>query len=431
MKRLFTHLWGNALYRNSSIFFIGNIVAGVGGYAYQVAMGRMLSVEEYGTLASLVSLFSLLSMPAGALSTAVIHRVAILKGQSRLGVVRFFTRKLSWFFGIIGLTLFLLLIALAPLMREWFHLSRGASYSIFSVTLGLAFLIALWRGILSGLQRFVTVSWVATLESVVKFILAVVLVSVLHGMNGAVLAIVLSMGLSAVLFGRSLRVLRTYPEEHAAWSELPKNFLMVVLWTFAITALSSVDVLIVKRYFSAGDTGLYAALSLIGKIILFASSSISAVLFPMATELYESGNHVRHRVLLWKAMAITVGISGMATLLYALMPKFIIHLIFGGRYDAFASYLYLFGALAGLLAVVQLLATYLLSIQKKLFVIVLSLAPIVEVVLLMKFHTSIAEILHVSLAVFGSLALILFMSFLRDRVPVVPVLEELPPAPLL
>lgn len=431
MKAIFIRFWNNSLYKNSSIFFIGNIVAGAGGYAYQVAMGRMLSVEEYGTLIALVSLFSLFSMPAGALSTAVIHRVAVLKGQSRLGVVRFFTRKLSYIFAMIGVVLFLLLIALGPLIRQWFHLQSVGSYRFFSVTLGLVFLIALWRGVLSGLQQFITISWISTLESVTKFLAAVVLVGLLHGMNGAALAIVFSLICSSLLLWRALRVLKIHPEEKAPWSELPNNFSFIILWTFAITALSSVDILIVKRYFSASDTGLYAALSLIGKIILFASSAISSVLFPMATELFESGNHRHHRLLLWKALGLTVGISGIAIILYALMPQFIIHIIFGGRYDAFASQLYLFGALAGLLAVVQLLATYLLSIQKKLFIVVLSLAPLVEVLLLMQFHKSITELLYISFGVFASLAVVLFISFLRDRVSEAIQSPELPPASLL
>ncbi len=83
MLPIFFSLKKNPLLQNSIIFFIGSLFAGFGSYLYQLFMGRMLSVEDFGTLAALLSFFALVSVPAGAIVTVTTQVVASLKAKGR------------------------------------------------------------------------------------------------------------------------------------------------------------------------------------------------------------------------------------------------------------------------------------------------------------------------------------------------------------
>ena len=66
-----------------------------------------------------------------------------------------------------------------------------------------------------------------------------------------------------------------------------------------------VDIVYVGMFVVKGlmlTAGLYAAMNLLGKIIFFVCTAIAGVLFPMATELFESGNHAEHRRLMIKTL---------------------------------------------------------------------------------------------------------------------------------
>ena len=49
----------------------------------------------------------------------------------------------------------------------------------------------------------------------------------------------------------------------------------------------NIDVILVKHYFSADEAGHYAALSQLGKIIIFGTGAIASVMFPLVVERFE------------------------------------------------------------------------------------------------------------------------------------------------
>ncbi len=399
------------LYKNSLIVFIGTVVAGFGSYLYQLAMGRMLSLQDFGTLAALMSFFSFVLVPTGTLTTVTTQVVAGLKAKERYGAIRYVLTRLTRLFAWIGVGLFFFFLLLTPLVAQFLKLHDRLPYIILSTIALAAFLSSIWRGLLNGLQRFHDAAVNSIVEIFLKLLLAVGLVAASLGLVGAVSATVIASLGVLVLVRWQLRDVMGWKKEPIALHPFISLFSFVFVWTIAVTALLSIDLLLVKRFFSAEETGLYAAMNLMGKIILFASTSIAGVLFPMATELFEAGNHFAHRRLMVKALQLVLFLAAAGVVCYSLFPSFFVTILFGRRYLSFANYLPFFGIIALLLSVIHLLATYFLSIRRRRFLIVLFCAVIAEALLMTMYHATMMQILTILIAVFGLLALTLLCFF--------------------
>ena len=59
------------LFQSSLILFVGGMVVNVGNYFYNIISGRFLGPEGYGILASLISLFYILTIPTNVIKTVV------------------------------------------------------------------------------------------------------------------------------------------------------------------------------------------------------------------------------------------------------------------------------------------------------------------------------------------------------------------------
>lgn len=399
------------LYKNSFILFIGTLVSGFGGYLYQLAMGRMLSLEDFGTLAALMSFFSFVLIPAGALTTVTTQIVAGLKANEKYGAIRAVAMRLTQLFAWIGVALFLFFLLLTPLVARFLKLHDSFPYIILSTAAIAGFLLAIWRGLLSGLQRFLDSSINGAVESFLKLLFALGLVLVTFGLIGAVAATVMASFLALVLLRWQMRDVLQWKEDPIALRPFLPLFSFVFVWTIAMTALMSIDLLFVKRFFSAEETGLYAAMNLMGKIILFVSTSIAGVLFPMATELFEAGNHDEHRQLMMKTLQLALFVAVVGVIFYSLFPSFFVTILFGRRYLPFVTYLPLFGVVALFLSIIHLLATYFLSIRRRRFLVILLVAVFCESVLIIFYHATIMQILTILMSVFGLLALTLLGLF--------------------
>jgi len=394
---------------------MGAIITGFGNYLYQVLMGRMLSLQDFGTLAALVNFFAFASVPVGALTTITIQKVAVLKAHNQFGELRYVLFRLMKVFAMVGIGLAVLFLLFTIPVTKFLRLDSVRPYVILSIATSFIALTALLRGALPGLQRFKELSWNTILDSVVKLGLAMLFVTLSFGIAGAVGAVAIASALACgVLVVKFIKEFRNITPQAISLADLPHLGIIVVSWTLALTTLQNIDMIFVKRFFSADEAGLYAAMSILGKIIFFASTSVAGVLLPMAIELYEAGNHQAHRKLMVRALLLLLCIGLIGLFFYWFMPSFIVSILFGVRYLPFVQYLPKFALVAVGLSIVQLFASYFLAIRRKWFLVVLIGAPVVEGVVLFFFHASVDQVINTLILVVSSLACLLALFFIFD-----------------
>jgi O-antigen/teichoic acid export membrane protein len=148
----------------------------------------------------------------------------------------------------------------------------------------------------------------------------------------------------------------------------------------------------------------------LGKIVLFAPGGIAIAMFPKTSELFEVKG--KHLDLLFKALLLTLFISGGAVLAYYLYPSFVVNIIFGDKYLFTTPYIARYGLAMAFFALTGLLMNYSLSINRMNIAYFLALTAFLEIVLIAMFHSSIGEVVDVMLAC-GALSLVSIGIYLR------------------
>ena len=167
-------------------------------YGYQLAMGIMLSPEDYGKIVSLVSLFVIVGILLQTVTTVVTKTTTTLVADSRMDHVGSFYRRSLKFNFLLGIGLFVILIAASAFITRLLNLGSFL----------FAFPVASNWGILQGLQRFVSLGSNQALFKFLQLLIAVLLVAFGMGVVGGITAIPLSYLLLLVV---SLFLLKSLP----------------------------------------------------------------------------------------------------------------------------------------------------------------------------------------------------------------------------
>jgi O-antigen/teichoic acid export membrane protein len=269
------------------------------------------------------------------------------------------------------------------------------------------------RGALQGTLRFGRYAISTVTEGLLKVLTATaVLLAVWKAVDAAVLAVVVSAA-AAVVVNRALLGFLPRTGGDLAPTPHPYRYSLTTLGCMVLlAALLSVDVLAAKRYLGAHDAGIYASASLCGKVVFFATSSLSLVAFPLLSSHHERGTDARGP--LTKALALVAAASAVLVAVYAIAPRAVVVPLFGERFAAAAPYLVWMGAAFAFYAVAYLAAMFLLSQKRLAGITALAIGALAQLAGFYCFHESIHALVAVNAAVFaGTAAALLAMAFRR------------------
>ena len=250
-------------------------------------------------------------------------------------------------------------------------------------------------GILQGAERFGRFAFETVLEASAKILFAVVLLGLLwRSPTSGVLAIALS-----ALCGLCVNVwlVSSYVPRHrrvAAPVRISAGYSLATLATFGLLAvLLSVDTLIGKHYLPAEQAGLYAGVSLTGKIVFFATSALAVVVFPIFSRHQDMGlDGVRS---LGIATITALVIIATSILVLFMAPGLVVSALLGPKYHAVDSYAPLMGATFGLYAIAYLCSTYLLARRHRGVIVALAVAVAAQLAGFYALHSTIREMIEV------------------------------------
>jgi O-antigen/teichoic acid export membrane protein len=399
--------------RGGALVVASTAVWQVSNFGYNAAAAHILGPARYGNLTAIVALIALVNpfvvsiqSVASRLTTSLVRR-----GESeRLrGLIRFYALRL----GVAGSVACLAAAVASHTIARFLHEPSGWPVVAAALVVILAVQTHIQRGVLQGAQHFDRYSLSTVVEAVAKVgFVTIVLVAVSKSVVGAVLAVAAASTVAYAVNASLLRVLPAGP--FARPISHPYRYSTVALATYLLLSISlAVDVLAAKRYLPAHTAGLYAAVSLSGKVVFFATSALSVLLFPLFAARQDAGRGSR-RLLFWSFGGITA-ICGTVVALYAVAPSLIVEPLFGSRYAA-AERFVPYAALAfGAYAIVYLAALYFLSHGDPVAMGVLVVTVAVQLAGLYVWHETIGRIVGVELAVFGTSAVALVILCVMRR----------------
>lgn len=402
MKKKILETIKHPLISGSAIVIIGSMAGNGFNYLYNLGMGRLLTVSDYGILASLISVYNISIVSSTTLITVFSKFTASYVGKNQENAIGGLFKKGTVFVGAAGLAVTFLMILLSWKITDFLHIRDTFLFYIIAVSVFFSFLSSATNGILQGLLMFFRYSTVYITSSFSKFIFGIILVFMGMRIFGATTAIlfasIFSYVLSFLLLGAHLKNKKKIISLPNLNRELSKYALPVLLANLGLTLIYMMDIILVKHFFSEIAAGQYAALSLMGRSIFFVVLPITSVFFPIIAQKKERKEKLLKTVI---ASAALIGLPSLILLgIYFLLPKLVLLVFFPAKeYAMLASYLGLFSIFILFYTFANFLTNYYLSIGKTKVFIPTLLAAAVEGFLIIFFHRSIYQIVTVLIVI--------------------------------
>jgi len=415
MKKIINYFLQNSLVRGSFIVFVGSAVGNFGSYLFHLILGRLLGPANYGLLASLISLSYYLAIPLSVLSLLVVKYVS--RHNKNKELVSAFVQKFSrntTFWGLIGLFFFLLLYPwLKNLLKiNSFLLVFGlAMNSFFSIYMTII------SGVMLGMKEFFKLSLLSAFSSWLRLLLAIAAIFLGMKVGGVIYSTVLA---TIVVLFWGYEIIKKQLGLNFFQNKLPeivfekfKSYsLAILISNIILTSFLTVDVLLARYFFSPTQAGYYASLSVLGKIIFFASSPIVSVMFPLVSERQANGDGYQ-KPFLASFIAVLL-VSLVISLIYFLLPRQMISLLFGPKYLSASSDLAFFAVFASLYSFCSLFLNFFLSISKTKIVYLGVPFALLQIGLISGFHQSIRQIAEINIVVLFSFLLCLMIYYFQS-----------------
>ncbi|NJE03857.1 capsular biosynthesis protein [Thermococcus sp. MV11] len=349
--------------RDTVIMMIAMTLSNFFNYLYQLLVGRLLTPQEYGELFSLLSLFYILSVLFTTINTSITKFTLIYGVRGEYGKIKAILINASRDFATLGMGMYGVLVLLSPFISKFLRIENNIFIVILFASMPFGLILPVYQGTLRGLQRFGALGVSVSSWAFFKLLFGFGLVLLGYGVLGGIIGVFLAHVATFVITLIFLRDLFDY--EYDGLVDIGKIVQyggLTFLVTFAYTTMWNIDVIFVKHYLSPLEAGYYSAISVLGKIALFAPGAIGVVVFPKTAERYERGE--QHFHLLLKALVLASLISGSVVLIYALFPEFIITFVYGEKYLGVAPYLWKYGLAMTFFALSGVIINYLLSIAE-------------------------------------------------------------------
>ena len=401
-----------AIARPTFVMFVATILTGVINYVYQIYMGRSLGAGSYSELSALISILYIVAVPASAIQNVMVRYVSKYKAKGMYGAISWLMRKTLVIVLIFAAASVIILLLLTPSLEDYLSLTSVLPLFVLTIGIFLSFIGPVVTGPLQGLQRFLLLGTQGVAGALVKLLFGVVLVIAGFGVAGAIGGIVIGTLVALVLCFYPLRKYFLSQGTPTDSKEIWRFTFPVVVAVLCMTVLTNVDIILARHYFSANDAGLYAAASVLSKIILFIPGAIAAVMFPMVSDAHaravEPISILRKSILLTFALCLIVAIG------FLLAPNIVVGSLYGQEYLAADGTLQILGFAMVFFAIANLFMIYGLATDYRMLIWMLAIATILEILLIMMFHQSL-EMVAVDLLVSGIATTALSAFYLRTR----------------
>ncbi len=335
------------------VMLAGSVLVSLANFGYNIGVARLLGPGDFSETAAAVTLLMLASCInlAGQLVTAKLIAKTRVPGE-RAAVYRLLMRR-AWLVGF-GLAAFFVGAS------RWIAAYLRMPSPTLVVLLGLGMLFYIPLGVRrGGMQvncQFLRLSLILAAEAFVKLRAAMILVAGGTGVLGAVGAISFSV-FAAFLLPAGDRALRQTPARYQPGSFLES--IQAIIFFVGQVIISNIDILMVKHYFAPNEAGIYAAVALVGRLLYFATWSVTSAMFPISAG--SSAENESRRVLVIP-LIFTAALSTVFVIFLASFPGLVIRTLFGSHFHgagAGVEQLLAMNAVAtGVYAVCVVLITY-------------------------------------------------------------------------
>lgn len=353
-------LLASPLLRHNLLYLIGIGGSGAGVLIAQSYAAHRLTAVANGESTSVVAVLNLLYTASFVVSAGAAREVAATVARGVPAVQRWSDLQASAL--RIGLGLGAIMVPIDFLLAFLLHLPHPEVLAVTVAAGPLSAYAGAQRGYLQGSRDFQRLAVNFLLYGGAVVILAVAL---LHFDLGAAAVPVATVG---GVLGSAVYPRHRGARLHRATSRHGHLIDYTVVAGAATAPLfNNIDVVAARHVLHPAGAGLYSGLSVMGKIIFFGTSSLSAVMYPRVAAAATAS--ARRRLLL-QTLGVLGVVDGVALLGYGLLAPRLLRLVLGPQYVSDSSLLLLFAVGVVALTLVNLLVYFGMGARNRRFAIV-------------------------------------------------------------
>ena len=385
--------------RSGALLVAASAVALVANYVFLLSAGRILGSEDYGALAALLGVLSIVLLPAGALQMAVSRELSrrLARGDSEGAGA--FARAALRLAALATVPLTVALLALSAPLAELLKIDSVAVVALTLFTLSTAFVFPVATGVLQGHERFHALAVMYALPFLLRLLLLAMLAAAGYRLGGAVVATLLAaLAGTAVALGLARGALRL-GAGHAAPDLRPflRYLALVALGLVGIALLTHVDIVVVKARFSGDEAGAYGAASAFARIGFFLPATILAVLVPRTAARQARGEATED--ILGRSLLATAGFCAALAVFYAATGVGLVVTTFGAEFAEGGALLAEFALAMGLFSLANIFVGYHLSRGETRYAWIVGIGVVAQVALLATVPTGLSGVVWTNVAV--------------------------------
>lgn len=250
-------------------------------FLFNAILGRLLSFSDFGLITLIVTFYYLTGIVTNALSATLNFHTSGLHASNNHDhadhCFRFFLKKSVLYATVVTL----LWLAISPLVQTFFNVPTIWPLLAFAPVMLLSVVAYATTGFLQGSFRFKAAAAVIISEPIFKLVVGLIVAMIGLG-TVAYISVPASLLAAAVISVAAMWTVRANPATAALPATFPRTFFITSLVTsLSSTLFFSLDILLVKHFFSPELAGQYAILSLIGKMMFFFSTIFNIFTLPL------------------------------------------------------------------------------------------------------------------------------------------------------
>lgn len=396
-------------------FMLSAMAVNGGNYLYNLLLGRILGPQQFANAAILITFLLVLSFVAMTFQLSVAKFTAGYETHKQLHFLNY-VKKASL---IIGFVASIAVVVFASQLQQIFHTDSKWMFVIFGLGIPVYFLMSVNRGFYQGNKSFYKLSATYQAEMSSRLLITLILVMFLVGNNTSnlvALGILISFIFGLIPFKSSGNIFSNRIElETSEVKNLVHFIAITAFYEFTQIIINNSDILLVKHYFPSYEAGLYASLALIGRLVYFVAWMFVMILLPTVVQRRKRGEDTLP--VLAKYVGFVCILAASIVGLTFLFPELIINLMFGEAYVSMAPLLWKYALATSLFAISNVFVYYFLSLDKYWPVALSGLFGIAQVVCIVFFHETLAQVVSVQISIMvGLLGIQIIYFFYQQKV---------------
>ncbi|WP_434035537.1 oligosaccharide flippase family protein [Formosa sp. 4Alg 33] len=392
------------------VFMLSVLAVNGGNYFYNLILGRLLGPAQFADAAVLITLLLVLSFVAMTFQLVTAKFSVELEAAVFSCFIASIYKNAVW----VGVALGALTVVFSKQLQQVFHTTSSSMFVVFGLGVPLYFIMSVNRGVFQGKQNFKALSITYQGEMLSRLLVTLGLIFLFNLQSSVTIAIGIFVSFIIGLFPlktEHISFIKTFVNSTHS-KQIKHFFILTAFYELTQIIINNSDILLVKHYFESYEAGLYASLALIGRIVYFVAWMFVMLLLPTVVQLKKEGKETAP--ILFKYVSYIAIIAFGIVSVTALFPETAITLLFGKSYISVAPLLWKYALATGLFAVSNIFAYYYLSLAQYIPVIISGLFGLLQMCLVIWFHESLEQVVHMQILAMALLLSIQLGWFVLD-----------------